>query len=320
MTAAHTPLHIWLDTDPGFDDYMAWALLEADPRCAVHGVSVVAGNAPLERTLSNALRIKALHGISTPVYAGCDRPLAQAQVTAQDVLGEDAMRSVGRTLPRAEAPASPGHAVDALIAHVRAHPGQVVLLAVGPLTNVATAFARAPELPGLLKQLVIMGGSTDRGNTSAVAEFNIAADPEAAQQVFDAGIEVPMFGLNACRQVEVGPEHVAMLRADGSERALLFADLLQAYTELIAGRYRMAVYDPTPVAWLAHPEWFTLEPARVDIELVGRHTRGMTVCEFRVPRRALPNARVAMQADGAAVMDWMMQTLRGYMARDGGCA
>jgi purine nucleosidase len=315
---APAPIHIWLDTDPGFDDYMAWALLEADRRFVVDGVGVVAGNAPLERTLSNALRIKALHGLSTPVHAGCDRPLAQAQVTAQDVLGENAMKSVGRKLPRAEAPLTPGHAVDALIAHVRAHPHEVVLLAVGPLTNVATAFANAPELPSLLKRLVIMGGSTDRGNTNAVAEFNIAADPEAAQQVFDAGIEVPMFGLNVCRQVEVGPEHVALLRADGGETALLFADLLQAYCELIKGRNRMAVYDPTPVAWLANPAWFTLEPARVDIELVGRHTRGMTVCEFRVPRRAQPNALVAMQADGVAVMDWAMQTLRGFLARSSG--
>ncbi len=313
--SSSSPVRIWLDTDPGFDDYMAWALLQADPRFSLEGVGVVAGNAPLERTLSNALRIKAMHGLAVPVHAGCDRPLAQAQVTAQDVLGMEAMRSVGRKLPRAQAPVTPGHAVDALIAHVRANPGQIVLLAVGPLTNVATAFARAPDLPGLLKHLVIMGGSTDRGNTSAVAEFNIAADPEAAQEVFDSGIEVPMFGLNACRQVEVGPEHVAQLRGDGSPAALLFADLLQAYTELITGRQRMAVYDPTPVAWLAHPEWFKLEPARVDIELVGRHTRGMTVCEFRVPRRAAPNALVAMQADGGAVTDWMMGVLRPFLAR-----
>ena len=309
------PTHVWLDADPGFDDYMAWALLEADPRFVVDGVGVVAGNAPLERTLSNALRIKALHGLATPVYAGCDRPLAQVQVTAQDVLGENAMRSVGRTLPPAQAKLSPGHAVDALIAHVRAHPQQVVLLAIGPLTNVATAFARAPDLPALLKRLVLMGGSTDRGNATAVAEFNIVADPEAAQCVFDAGAEVLMFGLNACRQVEVGPEHVAMLREDGGDQALLFADLLQAYTELIAGRRRMAVYDPTPVAWLAHPEWFALESAHVDVELAGRHTRGMTVCEFRVPRHAQPNAQVAMQVDGAAVMDWAMSTLRGFLAR-----
>ncbi len=304
-----TPTRIWLDTDPGFDDYMAWLLLQAEPRFVVDGVSVVAGNAPLARTLSNALRIKALHGWATPVYAGCDRPLAQAQVTAQDVLGADAMRSVGRKLPAAEAAPTPGHAVDALIHHVRTHPGQITLLAIGPLTNVARAFERAPELPGLLGRLVIMGGSTDRGNTSAVAEFNIAADPEAAAQVFESGAPVWMFGLNVCRQVEVGPEHVAQVRAGGRPNALLFADLLQAYTEIRPGRNRQALYDPTPVAWLAEPAWFGMEPARVDIELTGRHTRGMTVCEFRVPARATANAHVAMHADGPAIMAWALASL-----------
>jgi purine nucleosidase len=109
----------------------------------------------------------------------------------------------------------------------------------------------------------------------------------------------------------------ALLREDGgqgNEKALLFADLLQAYTELLPGRSRMAVYDPAPVAWLARPELFTLQAARVDIELIGRHTRGMTVCEFRVPAKAQPNAQVAMQVDGAAVMGWVMDTLRGYLA------
>ena len=315
--AVPTPQRIWLDTDPGFDDYWAWLLLAAEPQFQLEGISVVAGNAPLARTLSNALRIKALHGFDTPVYAGCDRPLAQTQVTAQDVLGEEAMRSVNRKLPQAAAAVSPGDAVDALIQHVRANPGQIVLLAVGPLTNVATAFQRAPELPGMLKRLVIMGGSTDRGNTNAVAEFNIAADPEAAQLVFDAGIEVLMFGLNACRQIEVGPEHVAALRAHGEqhglEPALLFADLLQAYTQLVPGKQRMAVYDPAPVAWLAHPEWFELVPARVDIELIGHHTRGMTVCEFRVPARAQANAQVAMRAEGTAVMAWAQHRLCAFL-------
>jgi len=306
---------VWLDTDPGFDDWMAWALLEADPAVRVLGVSVVAGNAPLARTFSNALRIQALHGWRTPVHAGCDRPLVQAPLTAQDVLGPQGLASNGRTLPPAQAEPAPGHGVQALVEAVRAHPGEVTLVAIGPLTNVATAFEHAPELPGLLAGLVIMGGSTDRGNTSAVAEFNIRADPEAAARVFEAGVPVTMFGLNVCRQVLVGPEHVQAARAARTERAALFADHLDAYVGIARrrGATHMALYDPTPVAWLARPEAFTLEPARVDIELDGRHTRGMTVCEFRVPARARANAQVAMQADGPAVLDWAMHTLQGAL-------
>ena len=310
-TDEQVPAEIWLDTDPGFDDWMAWALLEAVPALRPVGVSVVAGNAPLHHTLGNALRIQALHGWATPVHAGCDRPILQSQVTAQDVLGETALPTTGRALPRTQAAVAQGHGVQALIAAARARPGRLRLLALGPLTNVATAFDTDPALPSLLRDVVIMGGSTDRGNTTAVAEFNIHADPEAAARVFAAGVPVVMFGLNVCRQVQIGGEHVRMLRALGSERAALFADHLDAYVDIARrrGATHMSVYDPTPVAWLAQPELFALEPAFVDVELDGRLTRGMTVCEFRVPARARANARVATQARGAAVLDWMMVTL-----------
>jgi purine nucleosidase len=290
---------------------MAWALLEAVPALRPVGVSVVAGNAPLHHTLCNALRIQALHGWTTPVHAGCDRPILQSQVTAQDVLGETALPTTGRVLPRTQAAVAQGHAVQALIAAARARPGRLRLLALGPLTNVATAFDTDPALPSLLRDVVIMGGSTDRGNTTAVAEFNIHADPEAAARVFATGVPVVMFGLNVCRQVQIGEEHVRTLRTLGSERAALFADHLDAYVDIARrrGATHMSVYDPTPVAWLAKPELFTLEPAFVDVELDGRLTRGMTVCEFRVPARARANARVALQARGVAVLDWMMATL-----------
>jgi purine nucleosidase len=309
--AAQMNPDIWLDTDPGFDDWMAWALLEAVPALRPVGVSVVAGNAPLHHTLCNALRIQALHGWTTPVHAGCDRPILQSQVTAQDVLGETALPTTGRVLPRTQAAVAQGHAVQALIAAARERPGRLRLLALGPLTNVATAFDTDPALPSLLRDVVIMGGSTDRGNTTAVAEFNIHADPEAAARVFATGVPVVMFGLNVCRQVQIGEEHVRTLRTLGSERAALFADHLDAYVDIARrrGATHMSVYDPTPVAWLAQPELFTLEPAFVDVELDGRLTRGMTVCEFRVPARARANARVALQARGAAVLDWMMATL-----------
>lgn len=307
---------IWLDTDPGFDDWMAWALLQAEPGLRLVGVSVVAGNAPLRHTLANALRIQALHGWTQPVHAGCERPLVQAPVTAQDVLGETALATTGRVLPPVQAQPAAGHGVQALIDAARARPGRLTVLALGPLTNLATAFEAAPDLPGLLQSIVLMGGSTDRGNTTAVAEFNIHADPEAAARVFGAGVPLVMFGLNVCRQVLVGEEHVRLLRALGTERAQLFADHLDAYVGIARrrGATHMAVYDPTPVAWLARPALFTLEPAHLDVELEGRLTRGMTVCEFRVPARARPNARVAMAADGPAVMAWALQALARALA------
>ena len=298
-------LEVWLDTDPGFDDWFAWALLEADPRVKLHGVSVVAGNAPLPLVLANAQRIHALHGWRTPVWAGADRPLVQKQVTAQDVLGSMGMRTVGAALPEAASALQVGHGVDAMIECIRANPRRITLLAIGPLTNVALAFAKAPELPSLLAGLVVMGGSQSAGNTTPVAEFNIYADPETAG----------MFGIEVCRQVQGGDVHVGALRAvsaDKRDRAAIFADHLDGYIDIARrrGRRSAPMYDPTPVAWLAHPQWFSLAPARVDVELTGTFTRGMTVCELRVPRRAAPNAEVALSADGAKVMDWAVELLR----------
>ena len=330
---ATTKKEIWLDTDPGFDDWFAWALLEADPAVRLHGVSVVAGNAPLPLALSNAQRIHALHGWRTPLWAGADRPLVQKQVTAQDILGSTGLRTSGATLPEAATPLEPGHGVDAMIACVRANPGRITLLAIGPLTNVALAFAKAPELPSLLAGLVIMGGSQGAGNTTPVAEFNIYADPEAAAQVFAqagqvgqaaGGAGTRMFGLEVCRQVQGGDAHIAALRAasrdrgdsgDAGDRAAIFADHLDGYIALARrhGRASAPMYDPTPVAWLAHPEWFTLQPARVDVELQGSLTRGMTVCELRVPRRAVANAEVAVAAKGDEVMGWAVELLRGVL-------
>ncbi|MFO1298523.1 MAG: nucleoside hydrolase, partial [Rubrivivax sp.] len=315
----------WLDTDPGFDDWFAWALLEADPAVRLHGVSVVAGNAPLPLVLSNAQRIHALHGWRTPLWAGADRPLVQKQVTAQDILGSTGLRTSGAALPEAATPLQGGHGVDAMIDCVRANPGRVTLLAIGPLTNVALAFAKAPELPTLLAGLVIMGGSQGAGNTTPVAEFNIYADPEAAAQVFAQAQLVPggtrMFGIEVCRQVQGGEAHVAALRAasrhrgDSGDRAAIFADHLDGYIGVARrrGRASAPMYDPTPVAWLAHPEWFTLQPARVDVELQGSLTRGMTVCELRVPRRAVANAEVAVAAKGDEVMAWAVELLRGAL-------
>lgn len=310
-------MDLWYDTDPGFDDWMAWALLEADPAFRLHGVSVVAGNAPVSVTLANALAIKAFHGFATPVYAGCDRPLVQAPVTAQDVLGAAGMETTGPPLPATDARPAPGHAVQALIDTVRAHPGRITLLAVGPLTNVAAALALAPDLPGLLRGLVIMGGSTTGGNATAAAEFNIHADPEAAARVFDCGVTVDMFGLNVCRQVPIGQPQVERLRAIGSAKADVFAGYVDAYVAIgrRRGRAVQSLYDPTPVLWLARPELFDLQPARVDVELQGRFTRGMTVCDLRAPALARANARVAVTADGPAALEWAMQRLEEALAR-----
>lgn len=307
---------IWLDTDPGFDDWLTMLLLGSNPEIDWLGVSIVTGNAPVDITYDNALRIKAHDGLTVPVYRGCEQPLAGAIETAQRILGDSGMPTTGDILPPGAAVDAPGHAVDALIAAVRAHPGEITLIAIAPMTNLATALAKAPDIAGKIVEIILMGGSTDQGNHTAAAEFNIYADPEAADVVFKAGIPLRMFGLNLCRQLLVTNVEVERLRALGTPRATMLAGYLEAYVRIRSadGSVPMPMYDPVVALFLEAPHLFQFLPAHVAIELKGELTRGMTVCEFRVPRRAPATTQVAHLADGPAAIELLMQRLSAILA------
>jgi len=302
---------IWLDTDPGFDDWLTMLLLQADPELDWLGTSVVAGNAPLALTLDNTLRIKQHFDLPAPVYSGCDRPLMGHRETAQNILGVQGMRSAGTALPATTLMPEAKHAVHALIDAVRRHPGGVSIVAIAPLTNIATALAQAPDIAPLIAEIVLMGGSTDQGNHTAAAEFNIYADPEAADRVFRSGVPLRMFGLNLCRQILVSQAEVLRIQGIGSLRADWVAGYFDAYQRIAGadGATPMPLYDPVVALYLAWPSLFQFKPAHVDIELAGIHTRGMTVCEFRVPRRAAPNVEVAMAIDGPGAIGLLMERL-----------
>jgi purine nucleosidase len=304
---------IWLDTDPGFDDWLTMLMLAAHPRLHWLGISVVAGNAPLEVTLANALAIRHHQGLNVPLYSGRAVPLAGALQTAQHVLGAQGMSTTGEPLPKLpQAQPDGDDAVAAMTAALLASAEPVTLLAIGPLTNVALALRREPRLRERIAELVLMGGSTDRGNHTPAAEFNIAADPEAADIVFAAGLPLRMFGLNVCRQVLLTREHVDTVCGWPGARAACFAGYLDAYQRLRQpdGSAPMPLYDPVVAAWLWQPELFGFQPARVDIELQGRFTRGMTVCDFRGGAQRAANAEVAMSADGPAVMELVLRVLK----------
>ena len=308
---------IWLDCDPGFDDWLTMLMLAAHPRLHWLGIGVVAGNAPLDVTLANALRIRHHHGLKVPLYSGSAAPLAGALQTAQHVLGPQGMRTTGAALPDVPQARPDGDdAVAAMIDALRASAEPVTLLAIGPLTNIARALQAAPDLRQRIAELVLMGGSTERGNHTPAAEFNIHADPEAADLVFAAGLPLRMFGLNLCRQVLLAREHVDTVRSWPGARAACFTGYLDAYQRLRQpdGSAAMPLYDPVVAAWLWQPDLFSFQPARVDIELQGRFTRGMTVCDFRVGPQRSTNAEVAMTADGPAVMALVLRALKQSLA------
>jgi purine nucleosidase len=179
------------------------------------------------------------------------------------------------------------------------------------LTNLATLLARHAELAPRIGQLLWMGGSAGPGNHSAAAEFNAAVDPESVQQVLDHHVPLSMVGLDACRQVRVHAADAHALRAAGGTHAQMLADLLLGYVQIASadGHLPMSLYDPTAAAALVTPDAMVFRPAHMVMELRGEHTRGMTVLEWRVPRRVLPNVRVASSADEARLRATVLQAL-----------
>jgi purine nucleosidase len=295
-----------LDCDPGLDDVMA--ILLAARTLNLVGITVTHGNVPLAATLRNTLQIVELAGLADiPVAAGMDRPLVRAPQYAPEIHGEQGLGGV-ELPPPAVAPHRL-HAVDFIIAESQRSPG-LQLVPTGPLTNVAVALLRDPSLPTRISQICLMGGSTGAGNTTAGAEFNIYADPEAAQIVFSSGVPIKMVGLNVTRQVMATAERRAQMRVVGGRVAHVAADLLDYFGARIQQLYGLpggSMHDPLAVAALVAPDVVAFQPMHVAVELRGEHTYGMTLCDQRpvllddlgalegsVPRRSPPNAEVAI--------------------------
>jgi purine nucleosidase len=297
---------VWVDTDMGFDDLAAILLLQG-AGVQLAGLSLVAGNTPLPQVIRNAIAAAETFGWAMPVHAGAAEPLAGPLVTADYVLGADGMPGRGRKLPDPRGAPDPKPAIEAMAAWMRA--GGRRLLALGPLTNIAALVEAYPDLGGLMR-LVWMGGSAGPGNHTAAAEFNAYVDPEALQAVINAGVTVELVGLDACRQVQVDQADVVWLRSLPGERAALLADLLDGYVCIPdpEGRKPMALYDPVAAAVYADERTMDFAPARLDCELQGRLTRGMTVIEWRA-RKAAPNARIATRVDATRVRTLFRQGL-----------
>lgn len=250
---------IWVDTDMGFDDL--WALLVLrDLGVPVAGISLVAGNAALPQVRANARGAAVAYGFTAPIYAGADAPLKRPLETAERVLGPRGMHSRGRQLPESAVPEIAGNAVAALGGWLdRALAGAArVVLALGPLTNIARLIQTAPEAAAKITRLIWMGGSAGPGNHSPAAEFNALADPEALAHVAAAGLPFDIVDLTLCRTVTFGP-------ADMPEACPLTADLLGGYLDIALSRGRpgMAIYDP--LAALVLSGGFVFTPQRLDV-------------------------------------------------------
>jgi inosine-uridine nucleoside N-ribohydrolase len=304
MSTPPPPPRIILDCDPGHDDAMA--IVVAARHTDLLGITTVAGNAPIESTTHNALVMKDLLGVDVPVHRGAARPLVAPPRHAAYVHGESGLD--GADLPTPTSVIDSDDAVGFIVDTCREHEG-TWLVGVGPLTNLALALRRAPDLAGRLGGISVMGGGLF-GNSTAAAEFNIWADPEAAAIVFDYGGPLIMSGLHLTHRFQATPDRVDAIRALPGRLAAVLADLLDFFSEGYVRRHHHVegapVHDPTAVMALTHPHLFERRFAHVVVETQGRHTRGMTLVDMRDQREVpAPNCDVLMDVDaveGFAIM------------------
>jgi len=291
---------IILDCDPGQDDALAILLALASPELEVVAISAVAGNVPLNLTATNALKIVELAGRhEVPVHAGCARPLARPLVTAEYVHGETGLD--GADLPQPATPLAEAHAVDAIIRVLRARPpGSVTLCPTGPLTNIALAMLKAPDIVPRIREIVLMGGAIGLGNVTPAAEFNIYVDPHAARMVFEAGVPIVMLGLDVTHQALVTPARLDAIRAIDTPVSRAVTGLLAFYNrfdQVKEGRPGAPLHDPCVIAWLLEPSLFSGRACHVAIETAGELTLGRTVVDWSGRQGLTPNATVIDRID-----------------------
>jgi purine nucleosidase len=295
---------IIIDTDPGLDDAVAilFALAAVD-ELEVLGIVAVAGNLPLFETERNARRICALAGRpELPIYAGCERPLLRPLATADRIHNDPRLEAV---LPEAAMPLQAQHGVDFLIETLRsADLSTITLCALGPLTNIAMALVKAPEVVGKVRELAVMGGARFQlGNVTPAAEFNIHVDPHAAAIVIDSGIPITMIPLDVTHQLITTEPRLAALQALPNRCGKAVAELLAAFERnrrAKFGELAKALHDPAVIGYLLRPDLYDGREVNVAIETDSPLTVGMTVVDWWGVTGRPVNARFlnTVDADG----------------------
>jgi len=325
---APAPQQVIIDTDPGIDDAMAILLALNSPELKVEALTVVPGNVEAWQGLENALKLVSLAGrCDVPVAGGAQHPLNQKLITAQFWHGKNGLAGV--ELPPSKCKADSHFGPDLIIELVHKYPHEITLIPVGPLTNIALAVAKDPSIVGLVKDVVIMGGSITGGNVNGAAEANIYGDPEAASIVFNAGWIVTMIGSDVGERTLMTRKHLSQLQAlHGPESDFIskLADFYVTRSEK-SGYSGAAMYDPLAVATMIDPTLVTLKQMRVDVETKGEFTRGETVAnrmgsnennvlhgdhyEIKGVVDLKPNAKVCLASDADRFLQLFITRIKG---------
>jgi purine nucleosidase len=305
---------IIIDTDPGLDDAVAILLaLAAAEELEVLGLVAVAGNLPLAQTERNARRVCELAGRpDVPVYAGCARPILRPLATAESVHAQTGRDSL--LLPEPAMPMQAEHGVDFLIETLRSSDaGTITACALGPLTDIAMALAKAPEVVGKLRDVVVMGGACfELGNVTPAAEFNFHVDPHAAAIVVDSGVPITMIPLDVTHRLVTTEPRLAAFQALPNRCGKAVAELLGAFERNRRAKFgerAKALHDPAVIGYLLRPELYEGRPVNVAIETESRLTAGMTVVDWWGVTGRKPNVRFMNSVDADAFYDLLAEKL-----------
>jgi inosine-uridine nucleoside N-ribohydrolase len=323
-----TPRRVIIDTDPGTDDAMAIILALNSPEFKVEALTVVPGNVDARQGLENALKILSLAGrCDVTVAGGAQHPLNQKLITAQFWHGKNGLADV--ELPPSKCKADPRFGPDLIIEMVHKYPHELTLIPIGPLTNIALAVSKDPSIAGLVKNIVIMGGSITGGNVNGAAEANIYNDPEAAQIVFNAGWMVTMVGSDVGERTLITRKYLAQLQSSYGPQSDFIAKIAEFYLTRSekSGYSGAAMYDPLAVGIALDPMLGTLKEMHVDVETRGEFTRGETVAnrmgsnennvlhgdhfEIEGVIELKPNARVCLASDADRFLQLFVNRIKG---------
>ena len=303
-------MKILLDCDPGHDDAIALLLALASPEVDLVGITTVHGNQTLEKTTVNALKLLEFVGrTDVPVAAGAARPLRREPFVAEYVHGESGMD--GPALPQPTTEPDRRHAVDFLAETIEASSDPITLVPTGPLTNIGLFLARYPDVAAKLERIVLMGGAYGEGNVTPAAEFNIWVDPEAADRVFQSGLDVTMIGLDVTHQAIFGPEPTARLKAAGRVGAMV-AELLEFYGRFHKESYGWEgspIHDAVAMAHGFRPGIVQTRHVGVKVDCGEELGRGRTNCDLRGRVGWEPNAHVAVEIDSEAFIELLVERL-----------